>query len=178
MMQKQSSIIIGLILIVVGILFLLFQAFPGLAPQIDLAVHWPLIIVGIGGFLLLGALFGNPPLAIPASILSGLGLILAYQNWSGNWASWAYTWTLIPGFVGIGIIIMGLLDWENREKLNDGFRLLIISLGLFVVFGGFLGAFGQFWPLLLILGGLFLLFRGHRNAKKNDDSDQPLEKHS
>jgi hypothetical protein len=177
-MQKQSSIVIGLILIVAGILFLIFQAFPALAPNIDLATQWPLIIVGIGGLLLLGALFGNPPLAIPASIVSGIGLILAYQNVSGNWASWAYVWTLIPGFVGIGIILMALLDKDKREQVRDGITLLLISFGLFIVFGGFLGALGIYWPILLILGGLILLFRSYGRTKENDNTDEPREKHS
>jgi hypothetical protein len=177
-MQKQSSIIIGLILIFAGILFVLFQAFPGLAPHIDLAIYWPLIIVGIGALLLLGALFGNPPLAIPASVVSGIGLILTYQNISDNWATWAYAWTLIPGFVGIGIILMGLLDREKREQIRDGFRLLLVSFGLFVVFGGFLGAFGQYWPVLLILGGLLLLFRSYGRTQETDNPEEPLEKKS
>ena len=47
-MHKQSSIIVGLVLILAGVLFLLLQAFPELASQIDLADQWPLIIVGIG----------------------------------------------------------------------------------------------------------------------------------
>lgn len=177
-MQKQSSIVIGLILILAGILFLLFQAFPGLAPQIDLANQWPFIIVGIGGFLLLGALFGNPPLAIPGSVVSGIGLMLAYQNMSGNWASWAYSWTLIPGFVGLGVMLMGLLDQEKRAQVRDGFRLLLISAALFVVFGGFLGAFGQYWPVLLIIGGLLLLFRGRGRQDDQGSPAEPLDKSS
>jgi hypothetical protein len=177
-MQKQSSIFVGLILILAGILFLLFQIFPGMVPHLDLAVQWPLVVLGIGGLLLLGALLFNPPLAIPGSIVSGIGLILTYQNATDNWESWAYAWTLIPGFVGIGIMLMGLLDREKRKQVRDGFRLLLVSLGLFVVFGGFLGAFGQFWPVLLILGGIFLLIRGYIRPKKNDSLDESVEKHS
>ena len=177
-MQKHSSIVIGLILILAGLLFLFFQAFPGLAPHLDLANQWPLIIVGIGALLLLGALFGNPPLAVPGSVVSGIGLMLAYQNMSGNWASWAYAWTLIPGFVGLGIILMGMLDREKREQIRDGLRLLLISFALFVVFGGFLGAFGQYWPVLLIVGGVLLLFRGRVWSDKNDNTVEPLDKSS
>jgi hypothetical protein len=175
-MQKQSSIVIGLILILAGILFLLFQAFPGLAPHIDLASQWPLIIAGIGGLMLIGALLGNPPLAVPGSVVSGLGLMMAYQNMTGNWATWAYTWTLIPGFVGLGIILMGVLDSEKRGQIRDGFRLLLISMALFVVFGGFFGAFGQYWPVLLIIGGVLLLFRSRGQSSNKDDSVDPLDK--
>lgn len=177
-MQKQSSIVIGLILILAGVLFLVLQAFPELAAQIDLASQWPLILVGIGFLLFLGALFGTPPLAVPASIVSGIGLLLYYQNTSGNWASWAYAWALIPGFVGIGIILMGVLDPEQRGQIHGGLQLLMISLILFLVFGGFFGAFGQYWPVLLILGGVLLLFRGRSRRKEKPETPDTIDKSS
>jgi hypothetical protein len=175
-MQKHTSIIVGLILILAGLLFLLIQAFPELAARIDLGSQWPLFIVGIGVLFLLGALFGTPPLAVPGTIVTGIGALLAYQNATGNWASWAYAWTLIPGFVGLGIMLMGALDQNSRSQIQDGARLLLISLGLFVVFGGFFGAFGQFWPVLLIIGGLLLLFRGRGRRAVKDETADPLDK--
>ena len=51
-MQKQSSIVIGLVLILAGVLFLLLQAFPEVAARFDLADQWPLIIIGIGALIL------------------------------------------------------------------------------------------------------------------------------
>lgn len=166
--SKQSSIAIGLILILAGVLFLLLQAFPELAAQIDFASQWPLIIVGIGGLFLLGALLGTPPLAIPGMVVGGIGCLLYYQSITGNWSSWAYGWTLIPGFVGLGVMLMGALDPENRNQIREGSRLVLISLVLFLVFGGFFGALGQYWPVLLIAGGLLLLFRsrGRKNGGK------------
>lgn len=164
-MQKRSgSIIGGLILILVGALLLALQAVPGLAALIDLARFWPLIIVGIGALFLLGALLGSPPLAIPGAIIAGIGGLLFYQNLTGNWASWAYAWALIPGFVGVGIIIAAWLG-DGDTNVRDGGRLIVISLILFVVFGAITGGFGllgQFWPLLLIGLGLYLLWRSRR----------------
>jgi hypothetical protein len=177
-MHNKSSIIIGLLLIFAGALFLLLQAFPELAAHIDLGSQWPLIIVGIGLLFLLGAFFGTPPLAIPGSIITGIGSLLYYQNATGNWQSWAYAWTLIPGFVGIGIILMGVLDPESRNQIRDGLRLTFISLMLFLVFGGFLGAFGQFWPVLLIIGGILLLFRGRIWRKEIEEPSETLDKNS
>ena len=177
-MQKQSSIVVGLILILAGILFLVLQAFPELAAQIDLASQWPLIIVGIGALFLLGALFGTPPLAIPGAIVTGIGLLLFYQNATGNYQSWAYAWSLIPGFVGLGIMLMGALDPDQREQIGNGFRLVLISLGLFVVFGGFFGAFGQYWPVLLIIGGVLLLFRSRGRREKNAEAAESVDKES
>lgn len=169
-MHKRSSIITGTILILVGVLFLLIQLFPNLATGLDISRQWPLIIVSVGGLLLLSAFVGSPSLAIPGSIVSGIGGILYVQNLTDSWSSWAYVWTLIPGFVGIGLILAGLLGHERRTSWREGSRLLLISATLFLIFGAFfngLGGLGRFWPLLLIGLGLWMLWpRRHPNHAK------------
>lgn len=176
-MDKRGSIIGGLILILVGLLFLLLQTSPELAAQIDFGLQWPLIFVGVGVLFLLGAFLGTPSLAVPGMIFSGMGGLLYYQNLTGNWASWAYAWTLIPGFVGLGVILMGLLDSTQRSQIRGGATLLFISVILFAIFGGFLGGqaiLAQYWPVLLILAGILILLRswsGRRGSKK-DRADQ------
>lgn len=177
-MHRQSSIVIGLLLILGGLLFLGLQAFPGLASQIDLAGQWPLIIVGIGALFLMGALLGTPPLAVPGATVTGIGLLLSYQNTTGNWESWAFAWTLIPGFVGLGVMLMAALDPGKRGQIRDGARLVLISLILFAIVGGLFGVFGQFWPILLILGGILLLFRGRRKQGGDGDVIRPGDKSS
>ena len=47
--------------------------------------------------------------AIPGTIVSGVGLVLLFQNITQHWESMSYFWTLIILFVGIGIYIMGVL---------------------------------------------------------------------
>jgi hypothetical protein len=175
-MRKQSSIVGGLILIAIGLLFLALQAFPDFAGQFDLTLYWPFLLVGIGGLFLLGAVGGSPPLAVPGTIVGGIGLLLVYQNATGNWASWSYAWTLIPGFVGLGLLLSSLLDRQKNVLPVAGVRLMIISLVLFLIFGGFFGALGAFWPVLLIVVGGVLLLHGRTRAlsKAND----PLNKSS
>lgn len=160
-MHKRSSIIVGTILILVGLLFLLVQFFPSLAIGLDISQQWPLIIVSIGGLLILSAIFGSPTMAIPGSIVTGIGGILYVQNLANTWDSWAYIWTLIPGFAGAGLILSGLLGHRRRTAWREGARLLLISLTLFLIFGAFfngLGALGRFWPVLLIGIGLWMLW--------------------
>ncbi|MDX1413064.1 MAG: hypothetical protein R3293_02675 [Candidatus Promineifilaceae bacterium] len=161
-MQNRSSIIGGLILILVGGLFLVLQIFPGLAEQFNLALFWPLIIVAVGVFFLLAAIFGAAPLAVPGTIVTGIGGLLFYQNATGNWGSWSFAWALIPGFVGLGLILMGLLDRESRSAIRSGFLLVIVSFILFAFFAGFLGGFSfvsNLWPILLIIAGIWILWR-------------------
>ncbi|MCA9917467.1 MAG: hypothetical protein KC445_05910 [Anaerolineales bacterium] len=159
-MHKQSSIIFGTILILVGVLFLVFQFVPSLAPNLDISLQWPLIIVSVGLLLLVSAFLGVPALAIPGSIVAGIGGILYVQNLTGAWDSWAYVWALIPGFVGVGLLIAGTLGHERRKSWREGSRLILISGVMFLIFGAFfsgLGLIGRFWPLLLIGLGLWQL---------------------
>jgi len=145
------------VLILLGVWFLVAQFVPGL----QVWISWPLIVAGVGAFLLIiGLLTGVPGLAVPACIVGGIGGLLYWQNSTGNWESWAYAWTLIPGFVGVGIILSGLLGGEIRQALRGGGWMVLISLVLFTVFGSFFGALGlagDYWPVLLIVLGLLIL---------------------
>ena len=157
--RHRSSLAGGLVLILLGVLFLAVQLMPGL----QLWFSWPLIIVGVGVLLLiLGLVTGVPGLAVPACIVGGIGGLLCWQNSTGNWESWAYAWTLIPGFVGVGTVLSGLLGGETRQSVRGGGGLILISLVLFAVFGSFLGGLnllGPYWPVLLIVLGLWVLIR-------------------
>ena len=155
--NNRSQMLIGAFLILLGIWFLIVRFVPGLGFLSD----WPMVIVSIGvGLLLFGIVAGAPGMAVPATIVAGLGGLFAYQNATGDWASWAYAWTLIPGLVGIGIILTGLLEADFRSKVGPGGWLILISAVMFGIFGSFLGAgglLGPYWPALLVLVGLILL---------------------
>ncbi|MBN1146900.1 MAG: hypothetical protein JXA78_06575 [Anaerolineales bacterium] len=164
-MRRRSgcNLILGLALILLGGWFLAVQFFPALNEWIDIDFTWPLIIVGVGVFLLLfGLAFNAPGMAVPACIVGGIGGLLYWQNATGNWESWAYAWALIPGFVGVGVILAGVLEGRLRQALSGGGMLVVISLVLFSIFASFLGGprlFGMYWPVLLILLGLWMLLR-------------------
>jgi hypothetical protein len=159
--RKRTSIFGGVILILIGALLFMAQIMPDLVPDFWRVFSWPWIIVGVGLFLLaLGAILGEPGLAVPATIVGGIGGILAYQYYTNDWASWSYIWALIPGFVGLGIILMRALGGDASFK--DGGTLLLISFIMLAVFGSFFGALGmagKYWPVLLILLGVVLLGR-------------------
>lgn len=159
--RRRTSIFGGAILILVGALLFTAQIMPEIMPDFWRIFSWPWIIVGVGLFLFaLGAVTGEPGLAVPATIVGGIGGILAFQYYSNDWTSWSYIWALIPGFVGLGIILMKLLGGEGSYK--EGGTLLLISFILLAVFGSFFGALGMagnYWPVLLILLGVFLLGR-------------------
>lgn len=177
-MEKRGSIIGGIILILLGVFFLLLQFFPGLADLFNLSQQWPLIIIGAGVLFLLGALFGNPPLAMPGMIISGTGLILYYQNTTGNWGSWAYIWALYPVFVGVGLMMMHALQGNWRQGLREGGGLVLIGVVLYVVFAGFFNGFGgigRFWPILIIVGGLWLLWKNRPSSQAKVEKEKELD---
>lgn len=168
--RQRSTAVWGTILILIGAIFLIFQLFPGLKEQLDIEYSWPLLVIG-GGilFLIVGILTGEPDLAVPAVVIGGIGCILYWQNATGNWASWSYVWALIPGFAGLGTILSGLLGKNTRQSVRDGLGLIFISAILFVIFGSIFGGLellGPYWPLLVILAGLWLLARALMRARK------------
>lgn len=165
--SNRSQLAIGTLLIILGAWFLALRLLPGLS----YLNQWPMIVISVGvGLLVFGLLVGAPPMAVPASIVMGIGGILAWQNATGAWESWAYIWTLIPGFVGIGIMLAGLLEGDFSSKIRPGGWLILISVVMFGIFGSFLGAsqfLGPYWPALLVLVGLILLIQslvGRRTA--------------
>jgi hypothetical protein len=155
--RRRSSVVAGLLLLLVGVAILILQFVPG----ISLSFSWPWIIITVGCLLLvLGVATGVPALAVPASVVAGIGGILAYQVATGDWDSWAYVWALIPGFVGLGLILAGMLSGGESGTIQAGGWLLFISFVLLAAFGslfGALGLIGPYWPVLLILLGLALL---------------------
>ena len=158
--QRRSNLALGVVLIVLGGIFLATQLIPGLG----LILSWPWIVIGVGAFLLLiGLLVGAPDMAIPACIVSGIGGILYYQNLTGDWTSWSYAWGLIPAFVGVGMLVAALLGGRSRYAYREGLRTLLVGVVLFLVFGSLFGAFswlGAYWPLLLVAAGLLILIEG------------------
>jgi hypothetical protein len=156
-------LIAGVLLVLVGAWFLATQFVPGLGEWFNIEFTWPLIIIAVGAFLLVfGLLVGAPGMAVPACIVGGIGGILYWQNLTQDWDSWAYVWTLIPGFVGIGTILAGLLGENTRSSVEGGSWLVIISLVLFLIFSSFTSErswLGPYWPILLIVAGVLMIVR-------------------
>ena len=158
--QRRSNLALGVVLILLGGIFLATQLLPGLG----LILSWPWIVIGVGAALLvIGLLVGAPDMAVPACIVAGIGGILYYQNLTGDWTSWSYAWALIPAFVGVGMLLAAMLGGRSRYAFREGIRTLLVGIVLFLVFGSIFGAFtwlGAYWPLLLVAAGVLILVEG------------------
>jgi len=156
-MQNKSSIVFAILLIILGAFLLITR----LVPLDFNFFSGSFVVLAVGAiFLLAAVLTRNGGLAIPGSIISGIGGILYYQELSRDWSSWSFTWTLIPGFVGVGILLSGLLSRDHPRFESGGLVLVAISAIGFLVFGGAFGLgweVSQYWPLLLIAVGVIVL---------------------
>ena len=98
--DARQGLVGGAILVALGAHFLFRQVF-----DFDLGRYgWPLFIIGPGLLLFAGMAVsgrGAGGLAIPASIVTTIGLLLFVQNATGYYESWAYGWaafcTTAPG---------------------------------------------------------------------------------
>ena len=171
-MKNRSDMVWGIISIVVGVCLLLLHVFP----QIADFFAWPFPIIGVGLIFLLAAILSRTGgLAIPACIIGGIGGILYYQNLTGAWDSWAYLWTLIPGFVGVGTLLRGLIDRSGPKFERSGLVLIAISLIGFLIVGsrwrfGWRG--GIYASIVLIVIGAILLISSSSKSKKKDEQKE------
>jgi len=164
--SNSGALIGGSLLIAFGLLAALQQIFRDVFTW---SLVWPIIVIVFGGMFFAGMFAGGrgvSGLAVPGSIITGIGLLLFYQNLTGHWESWSYGWTLIVLFVGVGIYIMGLYADDAGQKAA-GKSVMRVGFILFVIFGAFFelifsggSAFGMrnlLFPILLIVLGAYLI---------------------
>ena len=174
--DNRAGAALGIVLIAVGGLFLADRV-----AGFDLAgAGWPLFVVVPGVLLFVWGLTltgrEGAGLAVAGGIATVVGVILAVQNATGLWATWAYAWALVgPGGTGIGLIGYGSTH-RDRALVTNGLRSLGTGLALFVGFGlffeGVIGLSGtpflstDIGPVVLIGVGVVILlvglFRGRR----------------
>lgn len=163
-MRNRSQLALGLILILLGAWFIAQRQVPILSQLTKIYLTWPLNIVAAGALIfIIGLVAGAPGMSVPAAIVAGIGGILYYQEMTHDFTTWSFMWTLIPGFVGVGEMLQGLLTGLNY-KIRAGFTTLVTSLVLFVIFAAIFGRLvilGPYGPaVLLILVGAWVLARG------------------
>jgi len=188
--RNAGALVGGSLLILFGLLALFGQIFRNFNFW---NTFWPFFIIGFGLLFFVGMLAGGRSvsgLAIPGTIITTIGLLLFYQNITGHWESWSYSWTVILMAVGLGIYIMGVWG-QNVSQRSAGLRVLRIGLIMFIIFGAFFeliftsgmpfGLRSIFFPLALILLGLYLiltrtgLLSGRRTETGSESVDKTLE---
>jgi len=169
--SNRTQLGLGIVLILLGVWFIAQRSFPQIAAFTERFSDWPFTVIGVGALLfLLGLILGAPGLAVPAAIVAGIGGLLYYFEYLGAWADW-YMWLLVPGFVGVGNILRGLLGEDTRNSIGHGLNLMVVSAVLFLVFSSIFGGWnllGEYGPsVLLILLGLFVMGKGIYASMRN-----------
>jgi hypothetical protein len=156
--MKHNGIFPGVILIGLGIYFL---ASSWSIPYLNLISDWPTLFVIFGiAFILQGKASNDSNQYFPGVILIGLGLHFHAMNLVDHWPNQWEVYTLL-----IGIAFLS----QTSKKKKDGF-----FLGCLFVFFSILGLFStgfvswvdklfnifeNFWPIAIILIGLYLLLK-------------------
>lgn len=180
--SNTGALVGGTLLIAFGLLSLASEVFRGL----NWSFLWPFIVIGVGALFFVAMFAGGKQaagFAIPGTIVSGIGLVLLFQNITRHWESMSYFWTLIILFVGAGIYIMGVYGNDPGQK-KSGAGVMKVGLILFIIFGSFFemifSSFGNLiFPILLILLGAYLVVSrsgllGKRKEDTTSDSLPPV----
>ena len=176
--SNPGALIGGAVLIALGALSLAGQ----IIRNVNWGVLWPFIVIGFGSLFFVAMFAGGKQaagFAIPGSLVSGIGLILLFQNITHHWESMSYFWTLIILLVGAGIYLMGWYSGDTNQR-SSGMRVMKVGLILFIIVGVFFEMiFSPFrniiFPILLIALGVYLLVaRSGMLGRKNNDSTDPL----
>jgi hypothetical protein len=126
--------------LLVGVLLVVFGAGALVVRTSGVQVGWPAWVI-LPGLALLVAAFAVPEpggsgLAVAGGIVTAVGAVLAVQDATGTYASWAYAWAIVaPGGVGAGLLLYGLLT-RRGEIARGGLASLVTGVVLFLV--GFL----------------------------------------
>ena len=172
--QGRTQLALGVILILLGAWFLADKSMPAFHSLFNKYAEFPLnmFLIG-GGILIVGLVLGQPGMAVPAAIVAGIGGIFYYQQMTEDYTSWSYMWTLIPGFVGVGAILAGLLGDDTAHNLKRGLNAMVVSAILFLIFASFFGGLqllGNYGPaILLILLGMWVLGKGLYRSFRNKE---------
>ncbi len=170
-MKDRGALYTGVLLIMLGGIFMAAQWGEVLLSPLGLRIGWrtvwPWLILFAGAAFLLpigiwwedrAKLAG---LAIPGTIIITNGLILSYQNLTGNWRSWSYLWALEPVSVGVGLMLLYLLRNRPAGLLVAAAIVGGIGVIFFVIFASaFGGILRLLAPIALILMGLLIILGG------------------
>jgi hypothetical protein len=162
---KNGKGIYGFFLVALGILFSLQSL--GLVGDFW-SFSWPLILLFISvgfhlGFFLSGARKQQAGLLVPGGILFVLSILFMFEEMTG-WSFSDNTWPIYLFAVAFGLFELWLFGGRSFGLLIPIF--ILSCLGTVFILQNLL-PFNilSFWPVLLIIVGLFLIF-----AKSNDSS--------
>lgn len=168
MNNKRNDIIGGILLVLFGLLALIGQ-FVNFGELVGL-----LIVPGIGFiFLIAGIVARQPGFLIPGGILSGIGagiLLIEgpFAHVNGDAEGGIFLLAFAAGWVLITVTTAVFSKQTHWWPLIPGSILALIGGGLLTggIMHNMLEIVGKIWPIFLILGGIYVLYRGSQQNKE------------
>jgi hypothetical protein len=151
MTTVQQSRLQGIVLIVLGILFLALNM-----STIRLREIWPVFFVLLGLYFVLLFISDrkNYGVLMPASVFIVMGGLFLYCTIEG-WYAMGMLWPFFLIGPGLGFFLMYFFGKKEQGLLVPGY--ILTGLGVLFLF---IFAEGMYlWPLLLIALGIFMLVR-------------------
>ncbi len=151
--------IIGILLIVLGILFL--------GPMLGLftlKLMWPsvLLLFGIGFFLIYAKAPRITGFLMAGSVLAISSIPFFICTFSDDWSRMAILWPIFILSVSVGFFLMYFLGPKKNELIVSALVLLILGIVSFLIFNYIKFIF----PIVFIVAGLILIFIGLVSRKK------------
>ena len=161
--MKMSDMVIGVGLVILGILFL-SENFGYLS--FDFQNVWPVFVLlaGVGFWIGFYQDRKNYGLLMPGSILIIYGILFLYSSVEG-WYLMSYWWPIFILGPGIGFFMMYIFGEKEKGMLIPASILTGISV-LFLI--GYSGIW-RYWPVIMIVVGLVLIFRYQLNRDKKSE---------
>ncbi|MDZ7362539.1 MAG: hypothetical protein ONB46_17725 [candidate division KSB1 bacterium] len=154
MSDNCGAVMLGALLIAVGAIFLAVNLL-----GIGWRTLWPMLL--FAGSAVFFVIFltdrRNVGLLMPATILLVYGALFQYCTLTGWWRM-SELWPLFIFGPGLGFFMMYLFGHRESGLLIPACILICLSVVFFFAFGPF-RYYSRYWPVLLIIAGLFLLLR-------------------
>ena len=164
MAKKSNKFVEGISLILLGVFFIGVQK--GL---FDWNQIWPfsMIIPGIGFYLSYLKDRKNYPVLMPGTILLTLGIYFVFLTEYG-WYHMEQFWPIFVFAPGLGFFMMFIGSGLKKNFLIPCVILITISLLFFFKAWEFL----EYWPVIIILAGLYLIYTGYKGKEKKEDEQE------
>lgn len=156
--MERRGVVPGVVLIVLGVLFLIAQ-------QTGIGAEGVVAAIGLA-FLVAYVFSRNYGFIVPGGIMTGLGIGIIYEMRAHAGGA-----PVLLG-LGFGFVSIYAIDAAVRRTSSGWWPLIpggvLTVLGLVLAAGqsGLLGAIGRWWPAILILIGLYIVFRRRAGEPK------------
>jgi len=153
--EASKRDIMGVVLILVGVLLLMRNLGAGLG--IGELWPWFIILCGLAFWAMFLSDRSQYVLLMPASILVVAGILFEVCTLAG-WGLMSSLWPALVMAPGIGFAAMWLFGPAGTSLLAPGIGLLALGAAALLK----QSPWWRFWPVLLVVGGILILFREFR----------------